>query len=145
MLQISQMCWQNLAAGVLKGLWASTHVLLLSPAVPGSARCCRPSGGLAAPSVSPELPLFLRLLALAGSAIFVYTTCRKALVTPRRGCFAALSSLSLSVLPKSLPCLLVLISLPHHFMPEHPQRWPRPHHKRKSQRAGCLGGDTQRL
>lgn len=133
MLQISQTCWQNLAAGVLKGLWASTHVLSMSPAMPGSPRCCWPGWGLAAPSVSPELQLFLRLLALPGSAIFMYTTGRKTLITPHRVCFAALSSLSLSVLPKSLPCLLVLFSLPRHFMPEHPQRWLRPHHKRRSQ------------
>jgi len=85
---------------------------LTSPAMPGSPRCCWPSWGLAAPSVSPQLQLFLQFLALAGSTSFMYTTCSKALMTPHRGCPAALSSLSLFVLPKPLPWLPVLFSLP---------------------------------
>lgn len=85
---------------------------LMSLAMPGSPQCCWPSWGLAAPSVSPQLQLFLRLLALAGSTVFMYTTCSKALITSHWGCFAALGSLSLFVLPKSLPFLPVLFSLP---------------------------------
>lgn len=91
---------------------------LMSPAVPGSPRCCWPSWGLAAPSVPPQLQLFLWLAALASGTIFMYTTRSKALITPHRGCFAALSHLSFFVLPKSLPCLLVLFSLPLAPCPE---------------------------
>lgn len=89
---------------------------LMSPATPGSPRCCWASWGPAASAVSPQLQLFLQLPALASSTTVVQTTCSKALITPHKGCFPALSSRSLCFLlffwPKSLPCLLVLFSSP---------------------------------
>ena len=144
MLQISQMCWQNLAARVFNGLWASTHVLSDEPSHAWQSSVLAQLGtgcSLRLPS-APALPT---TPGLGQQHYFYVYNMQQGSHHSSQGLFCCpQQSVTLCFAQNpALPACDFLFT--PHSLPGHPQRWLRPHHKSSAQCAGCLGGDTKCL
>lgn len=84
---------------------------LMSPAVPGSPRCCWPSWSLAAPSVPPQLQLFLTRCLGQQHYFYVYSM-QQGPHHSSQGLLCCPQPSVILCFAQSLPCLLVLFSLP---------------------------------
>lgn len=144
MLQISQMCWQNLTAGVFNGLWASTHVLSDEPSHAWQSSVLLAQLGTGCSLHLPSAPVLPTSPGLGRQHWFYVYNMQQGSHHSSQGLFCCPQQ-SVTVLPKSLPCLPVLFFLAPHSMSQCPQRQLRPHPKRSAQCAGCFGGDTKCL
>lgn len=145
MFQISQICWQNVAAEVFNGLWTSTHVLSDEPSHAWQSSVLLAQLGIGCSLRFPSAPDLPTTPGLGQQYYFYAYIMKQGPHRSSQGLFCCPQQ-SVMLCFVQIPALLACAFLfTRHPLPGHPQQWLRPHHKRSTQRAGCLRVDTKCL
>lgn len=111
MLQISQICWQNLAV-VFSGLWASTHVLCDEPSRAWQSSVLLAQLGTGCSLCPLSAPAFPLTRCLGQQHYFYVYNMQQGPHRSSQGLFCCPQPSAILCFAQSLPCLLVLFSLP---------------------------------